>query len=838
MAFASGFAALVYQVAWTRMLSLTFGGATLAVSAVVAGFMGGMGVGAWLYHKLGERSGDALRAYAALEFGIAVATAGLTLLLQPLPRLFASVAGAVPPGLAYDLLRVATVFGLLLVPSALMGATYPALCSALIHTRDEVERRLGIVYGINTVGAAAGALVSGFVLLELLGLRRSVLLANGINLAVAAAALALSLSLARSGRRISPFGRDEALPTALPQALTAAVIVGSGFATLGYEIVWFRALRYLVGNSTFALTDVLVVFLLGLGFGALLLQPVLRLGRPERTLALVQLGIAVLALGAIRLEQLVLTDPGLQHRFSIFSAVFQARPWTERLLASSGIAIAIMLPATLLMGLTLPLASRLYLGNVRRVGRRVGGAYLLANLGSIAGAIGAAIVILPRLGSVGGTRALALVNLALGLLLLWRAPGVQQRLLLSVAAVLAVGGLALSLPPRLEFQGSAIARAMIPQLIFEEEGDLATVQVRQHPAPPHPRGMLIDGEMIAASPELSRTLNAKQRLLAHLPLGLDRRLERTLNVGLASGATMASLATYPSVTLLDSVEINAPVRRAARLFESSKVLADPRAHLAIDDAVHYLLRAPEPYDLIVSDGKQNEDFSGNAKILSREFYEVSLARLSECGIFIQWVLADMHHESFEIVLRTFLSVFPEAEIFLDPPGHVFMLGSRCPIYGRPRFSDAEWRALPVAQELAGVGYFGPSDLAASWVASGAGIAKRLPPGPVNENDRMLLEYLSYRAPRASTERSYVANLGLLRAAGETGASEAREALAPPDSPAVRRLRTMTSSVLLALEGDPRGAVRRLEALLSPERDDPTVRELIAQLRARANRGPQ
>jgi spermidine synthase len=837
MAFASGFAALVYQVAWTKMLSLTFGGATLAVSAVVAGFLGGMGVGAWLFHKLGERIGDALRAYAGLELGIAVSTALLTALLEPLPQLFARVAGPIPPGLGYDLFRVAAVFALLFVPSALMGATYPALCSALIHTRDEVERRLGAIYGLNTVGAAAGALTCGFVLVEALGLRGSVRLANAVNLAVAAAAGALAFRFARAGRRVSPFGRDEALPTQLPYWLTAAVIVGSGFATLGYEIVWFRALRYLVGNSTFALTNVLVIFLLGLGLGALLLEPVLRLGRPERTLAWIQLGIAALALLAMNLEELVLGHPDLHRRYSIFSPLFQARPWQERLVTSSGVAFAIMFPATLLMGLVLPLASRLYLGNVRLVGRRVGSAYLFANLGSIAGAIGAAIVILPRLGTVGGTQALALLNLALGLGVLARAPGSRARWLAAGVALAALAALWAPLPERLTFQGSAVVRLLAPQLVFEEEGDLATVQVRQQVAPPRPRAMLIDGEIIAGSPALNRNLSAKQRLLAHLPKAIDGSLAHTLNVGLASGATVASLATYPDVASLDVVEINAPVKRAIRFFASASVLEDPRASLAIDDAVHYLLRSDREYDLIISDGKQNEDFSGNARMLSREFYQASLARLGGCGLFIQWIQADTHRESFEIVLRTFLSVFPEVEVFFDPPGHVFMVGSRCPLPGRPRLDAESFRRLPVSGEMTGFGYASPDDLVASWVASGAQIAARLPPGPTNTNDRMLLEYLSYRASRESFEPSFAANLRFLLAAGRDGPSPARAAFTPDGAPAVKRLRTLSEAVLEALEGNPRAGVRRLEALVREHPGDTTAQEILAQLRARANAPP-
>ncbi|MBW2420925.1 MAG: spermidine synthase, partial [Deltaproteobacteria bacterium] len=163
-AFSSGFAALIYQVAWSRMLSLTFGSSTLAVSAVVAGFMGGMGIGAWLYHRVGDRVSVALRAYGFLEIGIALSTALFSLLFLRLPHWFAAVAPMLPEGTGLDVFRVLNVFLLLLLPSALMGATYPALCQALIHSAHEVEQRLGWIYGLNTLGAATGAVAAGFLL--------------------------------------------------------------------------------------------------------------------------------------------------------------------------------------------------------------------------------------------------------------------------------------------------------------------------------------------------------------------------------------------------------------------------------------------------------------------------------------------------------------------------------------------------------------------------------------------------------------------------------------------------------------------------------------------------
>ena len=215
-AFCSGVAALIYQVAWSRILSMTFGSSTLAVSAVVAGFMGGMGIGAWLYHRVGDRARHATRAYGLLEIGIALATALFTPLYLQLPHFFAGMAAWVPTGGPMGAFRIAVAFGLLLIPSTLMGATYPALCKVMLHTADDVDRRLGWIYGLNTVGAAVGAVAAGFVLIEFLGSTRAVTAANAINLAVGVGALLLARSEAGSAGVTAVAEVDEPLPSALP----------------------------------------------------------------------------------------------------------------------------------------------------------------------------------------------------------------------------------------------------------------------------------------------------------------------------------------------------------------------------------------------------------------------------------------------------------------------------------------------------------------------------------------------------------------------------------------------------------------------------------------------
>jgi len=773
LAFFSGFAALVYQVAWAKMLSLSFGSSTLGVSSVVAGFLGGMGIGAWLYRRVGDRGVAALRIYAGIEFGIALSTAAFTLFFRFLPGLFAATAGILPGGFVMDVFRVVSAIVLLLVPSALMGATYPALCTALIHTRIGVDKHLGWIYGFNTLGGAAGAMVAGLAMIELLGSSGAVLAANSINLVVAVCAFLMARATKRAGTASGASASDESLPSELPVWLTGVVLFASGFTTLGYEIVWFRALRYLVGNGTYVLTNVLVIFLLGLGFGGLFYRAALRLGRPESNLALCQLGISILALLAIGCEQLVLTTPWLRDELSIFSVEFRSHGWPWRLAVSSGVSLTIMLPATLWMGLSFPLASRMFLGSVRALGSRVGLAYLISNLGSILGAVMAAVFIVPRLGTIDGTRLLAGMNLAVGLLIASRAPGSRTLQAGAAAAVSFALGLGLALPERLQFSGESWLGVTDPRRLFEEEAELGTVQVLELRGAAGERAMSIDGVPIGVTPGYDRDLYSKQVLLAHLPMLLDREIHDTLNVGVATASTLDAVSRYPWVETLDAVEINPSVIRAAAFFRYAKVFQDPRVRIEVEDAVHYLLRASKTYDLIINDAKQDVEFAGNAKILSLEFYEYSLARLERCGILAQWIPLTSSAEAFEMISRTFMRVFPEVELFVDPPTSAIMVGSRCPIAGRRRPTAAELEELGIAAELRSISLPEPLALPTLWSASGAGLRALLGPGPLNSWDRMRLEFIAYRAARTGPGviAAVAGNLRLLAQAREKGSGE-------------------------------------------------------------------
>ena len=792
-ALASGVAALAYELSWAKNLSLTFGSSTLAASTVVAGFMGGMGVGAWLYHRIQARIDRPLLIYAVLELGIVVTTAIWTQGFRLLPHLFA--AGWIPEGLGLTAFRVAFTLLLLLVPAALMGATYPALCTVAIQDRRQVDRHLGMIYGLNTVGAAAGALLAGVFGIQFLGIHGTVAAGNVVNLGVGVAALVLA-----RGQPVAPLAaaeQDLVIPTDLPRSVTGTVIFLSGLATLSYEILWFRALRYVVGNSTFALTVVLFVFLLGLGVGAMSLRRVVARGRAELDLVLTQFGIAGLATLGIGTLAALLSQPELAKPVSVWSPTVQAMHWSLRLAFHGALAVILMLPATLLMGLSFPLATRLFLGDVRRLGARTGGAYLLSNLGSIAGSVGSALVVLPVLGTVGGTRAAIAVNLALGVLILAFLPLPARRLMQSIAAVSLIAALGAVFPSEIVMLHGRL------DLLFQKEADAGTVQVLSIPKRPKLRGIAIDGTIIGVSSGFNPRAYSKQILLAHLPMHIDRRLDSTLTIGLGSAATLDALTSYPAISAVGVVEINEAVVEGSRFFDESRALDDPRTRLAVEDALHFLLKRRDPYDLIVSDGKQNNDFSGNSRLLSREFYMLARDRLSPHGIFVQWI--PLGTSGFPVVVRTLAAAFPEVEFFFDPPSNILVVAAKQPLGGRPRLSLAESSRLRAAEDLRRFEIPFPEQLLWLWIASREAMVEVAGPGQLNTWNHPILEFRPYRASRAETKQAISDNLRVLLDAASRGENPPDPDFVPADGRSQRALRLAREGLLRLFEGDANGA---------------------------------
>jgi spermidine synthase len=304
-------------------------------------------------------------------------------------------------------------------------------------------------------------------------------------------------------------------------------------------------------------------------------------------------------------------------------------------------------------------------------------------------------------------------------------------------------------------------------VVYSQDDDLATVQVLEDPKESTRKLMTVDGCTIGWSwGYRDHRLYQKQVLLAHLPLALDTRIRDTLNIGLGSSATLYTLAAYPQVQTLDCVEISRAVVRAAELFPESTVLDDPRVNLVVDDAVHFLLRAPRTYDLIISDGKEDPFYSGNATLLCEEFYKYALGCLNEQGLFIQWLPLNTLRSDFQINLRTLCSVFPHVEVFCVPPNSVFVMGARQPFFARPGLPWEDYDELPISSDLAPYEIDNLSALLACWCAGKPQLQGVLGEGPVSTWDQLLLDFSAFKAAPDQWARATMDNLGLLVAAGQ------------------------------------------------------------------------
>src|SRR6185312_2251587 len=259
---ASGAASLIYQVVWMRMLIRVFGVTTLAVSTVVAAFMGGLALGSHLGGRR-ARASAGLELYARLELGCAAAAALATALMTVLPAVYARLAPEGSGAAGLTATRLILAAAILLPPTTLMGATLPILTRFVAEKKKSAGLGLAVLYGFNTLGAVVGVLFCGFAALAFLGERSTVGLAVVANLACGLAALKLA---ARTGRAAA----SAPAPRARGGGAYLALFAASGFVALALEVLWSRLLILVVGSSVYAFSALLAVNLLGVGVGSLL----------------------------------------------------------------------------------------------------------------------------------------------------------------------------------------------------------------------------------------------------------------------------------------------------------------------------------------------------------------------------------------------------------------------------------------------------------------------------------------------------------------------------------------------------------------------------------------
>jgi len=698
--FLSGATALIYELLWVRVLYQSFGSTIQSVTTVVAAYMGGLGLGAWLLGRRADRSPRPAVLYGWLEIAIGIFAILSPLVLALAHRVYIGAAGALALGGSAS---VALRFGLaalvLLIPTTLMGGTLPVLTRALMgDDRAQLKPSLGRLYGLNTLGAMTGTALAGFFLIEFVGVRASLWATAALNLAIGVIAI-------RFGRRQETVAASQSSGEDLHQPpptstalhnLALALLALTAFASLLNEIAWTRVLVMIVGGSTYAFTLILLAFLLGIGLGSIL---VARRSAPRaETAATAALAQGVTGVGAAVLFVAFGVLP------SYIIAVFQIPDLSAASrLFLMGVAIgAVVLIPAIGMGMTFPLLADLTARSRTARGADVGAAYALNTIGSILGAVLTGFVLVVALGTQSTLRAGLVINGLAALALAWLAArGVAEgsaedrRLRVRVLAAAGLGTLALvaaaaapgwstrlidlgpTIYARQHMDGPArerfLAHRGVRQLAFRE-GANATVSVWEGESG---RSLRVNGKVDGSD----RGDMDTQIMLGLAPAVARVGAASALVIGYGTGVTAHVLAAVPSMRRLRIVELEPSVVQMDSFFVgvNGSVLSRPDVHVVIDDARSAFQLDRDRYDVIVSE-PSNPWVAGVATLYTPEFFRIARARLSDDGVFCQWIqLYQLPLPIVAGIVRNLHEVFPHVHVWFGGSADLVVLASPRPI---------------------------------------------------------------------------------------------------------------------------------------------------------------
>lgn len=638
LAFASGLAALSWQVIWQLKSSLALGvsawGTALTLAVTMAGFcLGSLGMGRWL---AGYSAAQPVKIYAVLEFIIGLCG----LLLAPAFTYIEHLDSHIyqhSPQLA-PLVHVASIAAALGVATLAMGATLPVF--GLIARNVGV--RLSRLYALNTLGAALGALLAAFAFIPLFGVTQASHYIAGINMLVGLLALLVQPQVQAAVPEPVP-AHQAATVTPLLAALTAAV---TGFATLLLEVAWFRSLVAAYGSTTDAFAIMLAAVLLALGLGARLVPFVQKSG--------LQLGQVLAAAGIA----VLLATPMIE-RFDIVTAQVYSSYSFIILLTFFVMALVFMGIPMLLLGIALP-----WLLDTLASTRAWGRLYALNSFAGVAGSLVAGWVLLPHIGFVRSAWVAGSLVALMGLLLL-RQRRIFAAFLIGALAFAVVGESGVG---RLRAQINVTSTLMENgRVLGSYNGPDVTTSAVEYSS--GLRALIIDGTLATAQGTGEGKLAQAHYMpwMGHLPMLLQASPQQALVICFGTGQT-ANAVRQEGPQRLDIVDINPHVFDLAPNFTANQgVLQDPRVHPVVMDGRAYLRRTGKQYSVITLEPMPPTHAGVNA-LYSREFYELARARLAPGGAIAQWVPFHLLTPyAAASVVRTFQSVFPNAVLWIDPP---------------------------------------------------------------------------------------------------------------------------------------------------------------------------
>jgi len=719
--FCSGATALVFETLWFRLAGLAFGNSLWASSLVLASFMGGLAIGNGVVGRWGDRLRDPLRAYGLLELLIGTLGLGLVFLFPLLNAFLAPVFRHLTAWpWALNFVRLGLAFFLMLLPAAAMGATLPILVRELCTRRRAFGDSLGLLYGLNTLGAMVGALAGEFVLIERFGVRGTAAVAATVNLGVALVVLRGGRHWGTSERPADPgpaVNPERPRLTLRALRLLLAAFLAGGLL-LALEVVWFRTLRLHIFGTSIVFAVMLAVVLAGIGIGGFLASRYLRLRRQDRLAA----ATGLLSGAAVVLTLTLYASPALG-----LDLAWSHTGWWVFI----GRAIGLMLRVCILSGALFTfLGTELHTELGSEI--RAAGYLTLANtVGAMLGALVAGFLLLPGWGLEASFAVLALGYGGVGLLAVRWPPG---GLLRPERVALTAAGIAFLLACALFPRGIVSARIFATsyerftkdgaylEALREGSNEIIFYLRADRFGRPYYHRLVTNGYSMSATHTPSQRY---MKLFVHLPAALHPQPRRALLICYGVGQTAKALTNTTGLERIDVVDISRDVVELGELVFPSPAdhpLRDPRVRVTIEDGRFFLQTTDERYDLITGEPPPPLGH-GVVNLYTREYFQLTHDRLAPGGMATHWLpVFELHESDLRAIVRAWVDVFPESSLWIGCADQWILLGVR--EGGRPVGEEEfrrPWQDPRAGAELRDLGVESPEQLGALFVLDGEGM---------------------------------------------------------------------------------------------------------------------
>ncbi|MBT6847807.1 MAG: fused MFS/spermidine synthase [Planctomycetaceae bacterium] len=748
----SGFAALVYEISWIRKASLVVGATSYAVSTVLGVFFGGLAIGSYLFGKRTRQQRTPIRLYGKLEIGVGILCILSVFTLPLVESLYSSLYDSIQGGLFVALLiRAALISICLLPPTILMGATLPLFCRQFIRHKNGVLNSISWLYGLNTLGAAVGAAVCGFVLLPAIGVNASIFLAGGIS--IVAGGIMLVVKLPNTAAHVEEEQTPEESEQTKDKSRAMGIVFAlSGFAAIGNEIIWTRFLTLIIENNVYTYTLTLTVILLGIVIGSL-----------WASMFTNDLRKSIFRFGALQIVTGIVTFAIIMAPAEIVWISFMENIGTSNISQQLMLIGLIMLIPSILAGMAFPIGIRLATSGVTSAGAIVGRLSALNTFGGIIGSFVIGFLVLPKIGLENAISLTAVCNVLAGFLVwlkLDESKLLQKRVGWILLVAIAFVGIRLSSNSflvertRVPFDMLTMGRT-IPTL---DENNLAMVEgVNSFLA------VVENGDLFELHIDKQWQGNSKrtqQFMAGHIPSIVHGNPKSVCVVGLGTGQTAKRFLMH-EIEQLDLVEIEEGLDALLIRFFNGEWLAEDSVerqnteiNLITEDGRNYLAHTSAKYDIISIEVGQVFR-PGIANFYTHEFYQQTRERLNDDGVISQFVPIEfLGLNEFRSVVRTFVQTYPNAQLWYNT-SELLLLGinkdiNQAQVFDKDSISNRLHRNDTVIKDLAYNHWGGkqhqlnnPTVFLSGFLANGRDLRAMCADGQLLVDDQPLLEYSSH-----------------------------------------------------------------------------------------------